>query len=155
MLSRRYESKTMRLIAIAVLNGCSSDETSPTPIDMSGNGGTGAGGTAVEGSGSAMGGTGGDAPPSFATDVWPLLTMKCSTSSCHGDDSFFPQHAHSDVELAYEQAQPIADLIAGRVSGELMPIMPLFCGQAPGSGDCLSLADVDLIRAWAEADAPY
>jgi hypothetical protein len=81
--------------------------------------------------------------------------MKCGTSSCHGDDSFFPQHAHSDVEFAYDEAQPISATIVGRVSGELMPIMPLFCGQAPGSGECLSLAEVDLIRAWSQAGAPY
>jgi len=158
MLSRWSESIAARWMAIALLSGCSSDETSPTPIDTSGNGGTsnaGGDGNAVGGSSSDMVGTGGDAPPSFATDIWPTLTMKCGTSSCHGNDSFFPQHAHSDIEFAYEQAQPIADSIAGRVSGELMPIMPLFCGQGPGSGDCLSLAEVDLISTWAQAGAPY
>lgn len=162
MLWRRFETKWVKWVAIAVLGGCSSDDTGDLPAGMGGSvtDGNGGGGTemAVGGSGGvvgAMGGAGSAAPPGFAADVWPILTMKCGTSSCHGDESFFPQHAHSVVDVAYEQAQPIADVIAGRVSGELMPIMPLFCGQGPGSGECLSLAEVDLIRAWVQAGAPF
>jgi len=96
----------------------------------------------------------GDGPPSFASDIWPILTANCSSIACHGDGSFLPQHAHSDVTVAYEEAEPVADLIAGRVSGQLMPIMPQFCGPAPGLGECLSIAEVQLIQAWAAADAP-
>ena len=140
MLSRWSESKRVKWIAIALLSGCASEETGKTPVDTSDGG---------------VSDAGNNAPPRFASDIWPILTVKCGTSACHGNDSFYPQHAHSDVELAYGQAQPRADLIVGRVSGEVMPIMPLFCGQAPGSGQCLSLAEVDLIRAWAEAGAPY
>ena len=144
MLSRWSGAKSVMWIAVALVSGCSSEETG-TPVDTSDGG--------VNDAGDSAGGN--DAPPRFASDIWPILTMNCGTSSCHGNDSFFPQHAQSDVELAYEEAQPRAELIVGRISGEVMPIMPMFCGQGPGSGQCLSVAEVDRIRAWAEAAAPY
>jgi hypothetical protein len=145
MLSRWSGSKKMMWIAVALVSGCSSEETGNTPV------GTRDGGVSDAGDNAA----GNDGPPRFSTDIWPILTVNCGTSSCHGNDSFFPQHAQSDVELAYEEAQPRAELLVERVSGEVMPIMPMFCGSGPGSGQCLSVAQVDLIRAWAEAGAPY
>jgi hypothetical protein len=168
---RKVELKALVLALLAVLSGCSSGAADETDGDGVGNGGAGAmggadamGGTAnvmggaanvMGGAANATAGTGSDAPPGFASDVWPILTANCGNVSCHGDGSFLPQHAHSDVEVAYEEAKLVADTIAGRVSGQLMPIMPQFCGPAPGLGECLSLAEVQLIQAWAEAGAPY
>lgn len=121
--------------------------------DMPGNAGTG--GTGGTGGNAGTDGTGvADEEVTFATDIWPILTASCSGASCHGDGSFLPRHASSDVSTAYEEAQPVAERIEGRVSGELTPIMPQMCGRAPGFGTCLSLAQVALIRAWIEQGAP-
>jgi hypothetical protein len=177
---RTVESKALIVAMFAVMSGCSSSAADETDSDGAGGDGSSNAGTGGEvaaagasGSGAgAMGGSGGvtgaaggaggatagagnDAPPGFASDVWPILVADCSSASCHGDGSFLPQHAHSDVEIAYEEAKVVADTIAGRVSGQLMPIMPQFCGPAPGLGECLSVAEVQLIQAWAEAGAPY
>jgi hypothetical protein len=92
---------------------------------------------------------------SFADDVWPVLRANCAGAGCHGEGSFLPEHANSDVDVAFEEASPVADLIAGRVSGQLTPIMPQGCGPAPGFGMCLSLDEVALIRAWVEQGAPF
>lgn len=155
------------LLAIAVAWSCASDESNGDEMAAGGSSGVGgssaAGGnsnagtgmTAAGSNGMSAAGTANDMPPTFAVDVWPILTANCGTVSCHGDNSFLPQHAHSDVNVAYEVAQSRGDLIAGRVSGQLTPIMPQFCGPAPGIGDCLSIPEVQLIQAWAAADAPF
>ncbi|HTV23266.1 MAG TPA: hypothetical protein VMG12_31475 [Polyangiaceae bacterium] len=92
---------------------------------------------------------------SFQEDVWPVLVAHCAGVGCHGAGSFLPEHANADVNVAFEEAAPVADRIAGRVSGQLMPIMPQNCGPAPGFGMCLSLDEVALIRAWVEQGAPF
>lgn len=165
------------LLSIATAASCASDESSDSdnmaggaPSGVGGSTGgaggtsnasgapsTGGGGMAAAGSSGSGGATtvGDDGPLSFASDVWPILKANCGNVSCHGDGSFLPQHAHSDVNVAYEEAEPVADLIAGRVSGQLMPIMPQFCGPAPGLGECLSVAEVQLIQAWVAAGAPF
>lgn len=165
------ESQVLALVIVALLNGCSSDDSNEGGGSLGGSGGaapTGSGGSIATGAGGAAPGSPGTAaaggggagtpatndPPGFADDIWPILRANCANVSCHGDGSFLPQHAHSDVEVAYDEAQPVADLIAGRVSGQLMPIMPQFCGPAPGLGECLSIDEVRLIEAWAEGGAP-
>jgi hypothetical protein len=171
---RRCKCTTIALAIVVTVSSCSSTEDSEPDEDMGGSGGagpSGSGGSGNGGSGNAAGaggnalaagggsggmaGAGSEIPPSFASDVWPILTANCGNVSCHGDGSFLPQHAHSDVAVAYDEAQPVADLMAGRVSGQIMPIMPQFCGPAPGLGECLSVDEVQLIQAWAEAGAPY
>jgi hypothetical protein len=163
------ESKAQMLAVFVVMIGCSSDAATDDDNEMTSGdamGGSSTGGSAsatagssTGGSASAMGGAtnegaaGDDAAPGFAADVYPILVANCGGVACHGDGSFLPQHAHSDVEIAFEEAQPVADRIAGRVSGQLTPIMPQFCGPAPGVGECLSIAEVQLIQAWAESGA--
>ena len=157
MQPRWFETTAAVLAMAAAMSSCSSDDDG----GMMGGGGTspsgggGSSGAAASGGTSGGGATGSADPPGFADDIWPILRANCANVSCHGDGSFLPQHAHSDVMVAYEEAQPVADLMAGRVSGQIMPIMPQFCGPAPGLGDCLSPAEVQLIQAWAMADAPY
>jgi hypothetical protein len=128
----------------------------------SGAGGMGRGGAA--GTGMAAGGAAGDMPASgmgelamvsFESDVWPVLRENCAGAGCHGEGSFLVEHANSDVDVAFDEAAPFAEAIAGRVSVELTPIMPQGCGPAPGFGMCLSLDEVALIRAWVEQGAPF
>jgi hypothetical protein len=158
-------------LALLMLS-CSSD----SDIDINPNPGAGSGGGTMTGnagssamasagsSGSSTGGsssTGGGSstgvvgPVSFQTNVWPVLVAHCSGAGCHGEGSFLPEHANPDVNLAYAEAKPVAERIAGRVSGELTPIMPQGCGPAPGFGMCLSLEEVALIRAWFDQGAPF
>lgn len=130
-----------------------------------GGGSTASAGTAGTGTGGAAAGMPSDemaadatdelAMVSFETDVWPVLREKCAGAGCHGDGSFLPEHANADVNVAFEEAAPVADRIIGRVSGQLTPIMPQGCGPAPGFGMCLSLDEVALIRAWVEQGAPF
>lgn len=145
---------------------------------MASNGSAGAAGSSMAGAGTASGGSAGTgtaaggaaggmpsgdmtsgtdelAMVSFETDVWPVLRAHCDGAGCHGDGSFLPEHANPDVDVAFEEAQPVADLIAGRVAGALTPIMPQGCGPAPGFGTCLSLDEVALIRAWVDQGAPF
>lgn len=141
------------------------------PAAASGAGGVASAGSAgsstaggAAGTGMAAGGAAGDMPAdstgelemvSFESDVWPVLTANCSGAGCHGEGSFLPEHANPDVDVAFAEASPVADRIAGRVSGDLTPIMPQGCGPAPGFGMCLSLDEVALIRAWVEQGAPF
>lgn len=161
------------LAMVAAMSACSSDADDDTGEMTAGGsagaagvggatGGSSAGGTGTTMGGASMGGTtnsmagaGSGEAPSFSSDVWPILTANCGTVGCHGDGSFLPEHANSDVNVAFEEAQPKADLIAGRVSGALMPIMPQFCGPAPGLGECLSIEEVRIIEAWVAAGAEF
>lgn len=137
--------------------GTSTGGTSAGGASNAGSAGTSAAGTSSAGTGMGTAGSGGAGMQaedvSFATDVWPILTANCSGVGCHGDGSFLPEHASSNVDTAYGEAEEVADLILGRVSGALMPIMPQFCGPAPGFGECLSLEEVALIRAWVDQGA--
>jgi hypothetical protein len=137
---------------------CSGDDDSDA---STGNGGSatataGAAGTTAEMTGGAAGSGMDDLDDvGFEDDVWPVLVAHCAGVGCHGAGSFLPEHANADVNVAFEEAAPVADRIAGRVSGQLMPIMPQNCGPAPGFGMCLSLDEVALIRAWVEQGAPF
>jgi hypothetical protein len=128
------------------LSACADDDD-PAPVGAAGSTGTepDAGGAAEPDAG--------DTQVSFAADIWPILTENCSGPSCHGEESFLPQHANPDVDMAYAEAFPVADLIAGRVAGDLTPIMPQFCTPGPGAGTCLTFAQIDLIRTWFEQGA--
>lgn len=121
---------------------------------MAGSGGSSGAGGSMPG-GAAGAGTVVPGPVSFQSDVYPVLVAHCSGAGCHGAGSFLPEHANPDVNLAYAEAKPVADRIAGRVSGELTPIMPQGCGPAPGFGMCLSREEVALIRAWFDQGAPF
>lgn len=150
-------------LALAALS-CSGtddpDDTGTGGSSISGGGAAGSAGSSAAGaSGSGMAGssgaTGMNDSVGFQDDVWPVLLAHCAGVGCHGAGSFLPEHANADVMVAYADAEPVADRIAGRVSGMLTPIMPQNCGPAPGIGTCLSLEEVALIRAWVEQGAEF
>ena len=112
--------------------------------------------------------TGGGADAvSFATDVYPLLRMKCGLSGCHDGSTapFLPAHGASDEMVAYEATQdismtdgmtPVYERILLRVTGTTdFGFMPPDCGSGPiGADGCLSQAEVDLIQEWVDQGAP-
>lgn len=152
-------------LALAALSCSGTDDTGDSGdgtggSSISGGGAAGSAGSSAAGaSGSGMAGssgaTGMNDPVGFQDDVWPLLLAHCAGVGCHGAGSFLPEHANADVMVAYAEAEPVADRIAGRVSGALTPIMPQNCGPAPGYGTCLSIDEVALIRAWFEQGAAF
>jgi hypothetical protein len=120
-----------------------------------GSGGTGMGGmTAVGGSGGGEGepDAGGPDPVgetvSFAEDLHQqIFVPRCG--SCHG-----VEWGSATLTTAYAAAVANADEIAGRVDGSGGNIMPNFCGNGPGQGSCLSVAQVELIQSWVDDDTP-
>jgi len=87
-------------------------------------------------------------PPTFNTDIAPILYANCA--SCHrpGEVAPFPL-------LTYQDAAKRAALIAGAVSGRFMPPWK----AEPGYGDFaaarrLTAAQIALIQEWAKAGAP-
>jgi len=160
------------LVIAALTFGCSDDSSDGDDTtggtSSGGTAGTANAGTSNAGTSNAgTGGTGGGATVSFATDVYPLLRMKCGLSGCHDGSSapFLPAHGASDEAEAYEATQdismidsmtPVYERILLRVSGATdFGFMPPDCGEGPiGADGCLSQAEVDLIREWVEQGAP-
>jgi hypothetical protein len=101
--------------------------------------GTDAGGDAGDGGPVVTNG-----PVSFAADVYPILTANCVP--CHATDYSGGHNVASPDEVeAYGFAQELKGRILQRVNGGGMP---LDCYGPPGSPNCLSVAEVDLIRRW-------
>jgi len=142
------------VLVLVALHGCSDDAADAMQTAGSANVEPDAGGEAGAAGDTGMD-AGDDGQVGFADDVYPILIANCAGISCHGDESFLPQHANSDVNVAFEEASAVAELIAGRVAGELTPIMPQFCGPGPGQGDCLSFEQVTLIRTWVDQGARF
>jgi len=164
--------KMLAPLAIAALwFGCSDDSSDGDDT----TGGTSSGGSAGTNAGTANagtsnagnGGTGGGDAVSFATDVYPLLRMRCGLSGCHDGSSapVLPAHGAADEAVAYEATQdismidnmtPVYRRILLRASGATdFGFMPPDCGEGPiGAEGCLSQAEVDLIQAWVEQGAP-
>lgn len=83
-------------------------------------------------------------PVSFAADVYPILTANCVP--CHATDySGGHNVAAPDEAEAYGFAQNLKGTILEQVNSGRMP--PTCLGQ-PGDANCLSVAEVDLIRRW-------
>jgi hypothetical protein len=83
-------------------------------------------------------------PVSFAADIYPIVTANCVP--CHATDySGGHNVASPDEAEAYGFAQNLRGTILERVNGGNMP--PTCYGQ-PGDPNCLSVAEVDLIRRW-------
>ena len=120
-------------------------------------------------------GVGGGGPPadavSFAEDVYPILSAKCSGGSCHSRDQGLiqPGHGALDVDDAYAATQMIRtaaangqpavrvyDRIVARASGAdpfgWMPPNPS-CMQLLGSEGCLTQEELTLIETWVEQGA--
>jgi hypothetical protein len=164
--------KMLAPLAIAALSFACSDDSSDGDDTTGGTSSGGTAGTANAGTGgtssAGTGGTGGGADAvSFATDVYPLLRMKCGLSGCHDGSTapFLPAHGAADETVAYEATQdismtdgmtPVYERIFLRVSGTTdFGFMPPDCGDGPiGAEGCLTQAEVDLIQEWVEQGAP-
>jgi hypothetical protein len=162
----RFGTPLAALVAAAFVLACSSD-------DSDDGGASGSGGGATGGSGGGGGSGGMQMPPgvSFASDIHPILQMKCSGtgSSCHGVDQapFQPAHGSSDVDEAYEATQengvtgePVYERILERITSEnATAIMPPSyadppCQGAIGAPGCITAAELALIEAWIEQGTP-
>lgn len=86
----------------------------------------------------------------FAKDVAPILQANCQT--CHRPGNVAPMSL-----LTYEDAQPLAALMADRVSKRIMPPWPLDVTvgiQEFKNSRALSEEDISTIVRWADAGAP-
>jgi hypothetical protein len=121
--------------------GMQGDMCTPVFLDAGvvADAGNDAGGDAGDGGPIATNG-----PVSFAADIYPILTANCVP--CHATDySGGHNVASPDEAEAYGFAQDLKGTILERVNGGNMPPD---CYGAPGSPNCLSVAEVDLIRRW-------
>jgi hypothetical protein len=85
---------------------------------------------------------------SFSRDLHQqIFAVRCG--GCHADT-----WGSATLAEAYDAAVAYADDIASRVAGLGGSIMPENCGLAPGQGNCLSVAQVELIRAWVDQGTP-
>jgi hypothetical protein len=108
-------------------------------------------GVVVSDAGTDAGGDAGDGGPvvsngpvSFAADIYPIVTANCVP--CHATDySGGHNVASPDEAEAYGFAQNLGGTILERVNGGYMPPD---CNGPPGDPNCLSVAQVDLIRRW-------
>jgi hypothetical protein len=88
---------------------------------------------------------------SFETDIWPIFNGQCAP--CHVSVNLGSQNIGADDKDAAlddavrVQAKIVSDLESGR--------MPTSClNGAPGTTGCVSVADLDLIKAWVEDGTP-
>ncbi len=150
--------RAFALLAVAgILSGCSDDDSSsegPSTAGTAGSGGGGSGADAV----------------SFAADIHPILTLRCSdqASQCHSADRgpYQPGHAAPDVDAAYAATQgqgstgePVYERMLARVTADGPTSMPPPyanppCEGAIGTPGCLSEAELALLEAWIEQGAP-
>jgi hypothetical protein len=132
------------LIAHLVVVGCSDDAKRP----------------AGEPDGGMMG-----VPLSFAADIHPFLIESCSGGACHtAGSAVTPGHANPDADVAYASTQamsflmvPIHERMVARTSGmdpEAFGTMPPDCEGPPGSENCLTVAQFELLRDWSAQGAP-
>lgn len=149
-------SFAMALVALVGVFGCSDDAGDGTAS-------AGAGGSAGAAGGGGAAGSGAEAV-SFAADIHPILSMKCSGSDCHGRDqgsTLQPGHGAADVDDAYDatqdvnlMGQPIYQRILARVtSADPRTMMPPNYANPPCSGvigapGCISEAELALLQAW-------
>jgi hypothetical protein len=132
----------------------------------SGSGGTataGSGGSGTAGSGmagtSVTGGGGSGAQTgnlSFGDDIWPILKAECG--DCHES---FAEFAAQDEATAYAAAiapayvgGPRYEALVSKLESGEMPANGICNGGMPGSPGCISVANFDKIKAWAESATP-
>ncbi len=159
----RFGTCALTLFALAGLFGCS-DDAGPSTASAGTGGGAGAGGGAgVGGSGA---GAGGAEALSFAADIFPILSMKCAGSNCHGRDQgmFQPAHGSANVDEAYAATQqpgsmgePVYERILVRVTSDVAMMPPDYanppCPGEVGAPGCISEAELALLEAWVEQGA--
>jgi len=122
--------------------GMEEDMCTPVFLDAGvvSDAGTDAGGDAGDG-GPAVASNG---PVSFAANIYPIVTANCVP--CHATDYSGGHNVASPDEVeAYGFAQELKGRILERVNGGNMPPD---CYGPPGAPNCLSVAEVDLIRRW-------
>src|ERR1700683_5001674 len=87
-------------------------------------------------------------PPTFNTDIAPILYANCATCHRPGEVAPFPL-------LTYQDAAKRAAWIAGAVSGRFMPPWKAEPGYGDFAGERrLTDAQITLIKDWAKAGAP-
>jgi hypothetical protein len=120
------------------------------------------GGNAFGGS-AALGGAGGRAneqdggpepDPSmgigFAEDVWPIFMSECGP--CHTTQAREDVNVGSaNLDRAFNDAVRLGNQLLSRVNGGGMPFG---CEGDPGDPGCLTVAQVETIRAWIAAGRP-
>ncbi|WP_170319733.1 hypothetical protein [Polyangium spumosum] len=88
--------------------------------------------------------------PTYAEDVAPILMKNCANCHVEGGIAPFPL-------LTFEQASPLAGLIADRTTArEMPPFNPNNCGHCNKFQDArwLTTKEIATISAWAEGGAP-
>jgi hypothetical protein len=115
------------------------------------------------------------ASPSFAADIQPILTERCTQGACHGSD-FVSQGLNLSAGAAYAalvgpQATEGGNLkivTPGNISKSFMArkilgrglkvssgsMMPQGCPGVPPAGGCLSPAETYTILSWIQSGAP-
>jgi hypothetical protein len=115
------------------------------------------------------------ATPSFTNDVQPILTQRCTTSGCH-NASFRAENQVLEEGQAYTNivGRPSAEggkllvvapgsiaksFLARKITGKGLKVangtlMPQGCPLAPGTGGCLTDAEIYTILAWIQSGAP-
>ena len=151
---------------LSFASSCSDDDSDDG--GGSGNGGTantGNGGSGTAGSGMAgtpMTGGGGSGAQTggltFGDDIWPILKADCA--DCHGDASFLGFATDDEAasygvvtEPSYTGGPRYTVLVEKLASGE-MPANGICNGGMPGAPGCISVANFDKIKAWAESGNP-
>jgi len=114
------------------------------------------------------------ATPSFANDVQPIFTQRCTTSGCH-NSSFRAENQVLEAGEAYANivSRPSVEggkllvvapgsiaksFLAKKITGKALnghgALMPFGCPLAPGVGGCLTNAEIYTILAWIQSGAP-
>jgi hypothetical protein len=114
------------------------------------------------------------ATPSFAADIQPLLTQRCTQGACHGAD-FVSQGLNLSEGTAYTalvgakstEGGKLQIVMPGSIAKSFMArkilghgltpangsMMPQGCPGLPPAGGCLTPAEEYLILAWIQAGA--
>jgi hypothetical protein len=87
---------------------------------------------------------------SFETDIWPIFNAQCAP--CHTVANIVQNIGADDKDAAFDDAVSFKDAIVSTIERGTMPQGT--CSGAPGTSGCVSVADLDLIKAWVEDGTP-
>jgi hypothetical protein len=115
------------------------------------------------------------ATPSFANDVQPILTQRCTTAGCHNSSDraelqvLDPGQAYANIVsrpsaeggklLVVAPGSIAKSFLARKITSKGLKaangtLMPQGCPLAPGTGGCLTDAEIYTILAWIQSGAP-